>query len=213
MERRDWTLLVVCAARGEPLSPVQLQKILFLLGERRRPYVGRNYYNFIPHNFGPFDRLVYVDAERLAAQQFITIDRPSGKRWDEYTATLAGLAVAERVREEAPVAAVTYIDELVTWARNRTFEQLVSAIYEEYPAMRQNSIFRGQPQGPAVTLRHTPEGDAEQQQRSRAADIRERTLQDPDMLEVLEEARRRREGGEGEWVTPEELDARYPAQI
>ena len=36
LRRRDWTLLAVAAAGGASLTPVQLQKILFLLGERQK---------------------------------------------------------------------------------------------------------------------------------------------------------------------------------
>ncbi len=36
LRRRDWTLLAVAAAGGAPLTPVQSQKILFLLGERQK---------------------------------------------------------------------------------------------------------------------------------------------------------------------------------
>jgi hypothetical protein len=34
--RRDWTLLAVAAPGRAPLTPAQLQKILFLLGERQK---------------------------------------------------------------------------------------------------------------------------------------------------------------------------------
>lgn len=34
--RRDWTLLAVAGSGGAPLNPVQLQKILLLLGERQK---------------------------------------------------------------------------------------------------------------------------------------------------------------------------------
>jgi len=36
LRRRDWTLLAVAAAGGAPLTPVQLQKTLSLLGERQK---------------------------------------------------------------------------------------------------------------------------------------------------------------------------------
>ena len=32
MDRKDWTLLAIAAAKGEPLDPAQLQKSLFVLG-------------------------------------------------------------------------------------------------------------------------------------------------------------------------------------
>lgn len=212
MERADWTLIAICAARGKALSPVQLQKVLFLLGERQRSFVGKQYYHFIPHNYGPFDRLIYVDAKRLQDRGLIAIEEVPGQRWGEYAGTSTGMAIAEQLRADVPASVIECLDGLVGWARRCTFDELVNAVYEEFPGMRQNSIFRGAGrQRPRAVLQNTPEGDAEHQQRRRAQDVREQTLQDPDMLELLEEARRRRETGEGEWITLDELDARYPA--
>ena len=35
-----------------------------------------------------------------------------------------------------------HLKRLVQWARKQTFAQLVSAVYEKHPEMKQNSIFR-----------------------------------------------------------------------
>jgi hypothetical protein len=69
MERKHWTLLVLAAAGGDPLTPVQLQKTLFLLEKERPEVSGRNYYRFTPYAYGPFDSRVYADAEILASER------------------------------------------------------------------------------------------------------------------------------------------------
>src|SRR5215207_6994355 len=101
MKREYWTLFAICAARGEGLSPVQLQKSLFLLGKSMPEEEGGSFYNFIAYNYGPFDAAIYQDAELLADQGFISIDRPHGQRWSEYRATQSGLELAQKVRIEA----------------------------------------------------------------------------------------------------------------
>src|SRR5215218_4144725 len=99
MERKDWNLLVIAAALGQPLSPVQLQKCLFILGRELPNEVGSNYYEFIPYDYGPFAVEVYRDAEQLAAQGLVAIQISSGQKWKQYAATPAGMANAKRLKE------------------------------------------------------------------------------------------------------------------
>ncbi len=208
MQRQDWLLLALSAAQGNPLSPVQLQKALFLLGEKHPSSVGRGYYHFIPYNYGPFDRLVYIDAERLRDAGLVSIEQRPGQQWNEYALTPHGMATATQLRQTAPSQAVDYLDELVPWTCSQSFESLVRAVYAEYPNMRQNSVFRsGDEPAPEIPA-HTPEGE----QMRRAERIRREALSDPKMLALLDQAHRLREGQECEWVTFDDLDAKYPAE-
>jgi len=65
MEAKDWMLLFIANAGERGLSPVQLQKGLFLLQKARPRAVGENFYDFQPYNYGPFDRDIYVHADEL----------------------------------------------------------------------------------------------------------------------------------------------------
>lgn len=144
LKREDWTLLTLAAAEGQTLTPVQLQKCLFLLGKAKPEAVGNHFYNFTPYNYGPFDRQVYIDADRLAAEGLATITGGSSStgRWNEYAITPAGMT---RVRDLQPKAgpAWDYVRRVVEWARQLTFQQLVRAIYARYPEFRVNSVFQG----------------------------------------------------------------------
>ena len=95
MSRADWTLLAISFAKGRGLSPVQLQKALFLLGRELPGEVGPNFYNFIAYNYGPFDRAVYTDASHLCAQGKVAIT-PSGNGYDQYSPTPLGLESRNR---------------------------------------------------------------------------------------------------------------------
>ena len=141
MTRRDWTLLAIAAARGEPITPIQLQKSLFLLRERRSTAVGERFHKFTPHNYGPFAKSVYVDAEKLQTSGDVHVDTGDG-RWSEFSATAKGLNRAEVLRSTAPVEGVEYLGRAVAWTRSLSFEQLVKAIYDEFPEQRANSVFR-----------------------------------------------------------------------
>lgn len=139
MTRRDWTLLALAAAGGRPLTPAQLQKVLFLLGKKAK--VGRDFYNFRPYHFGPFSAEVYADADSLEGEGLARIDRKEpGRPWALYAATTEGLDAAEAVKG-VDGGTRAYIKRLVEWARSLSFQQLVSAVYREFPEQRINSIF------------------------------------------------------------------------
>jgi hypothetical protein len=140
MNRVDWNLLVLAAAEGKPLDPAQLQKVLFLLQDKV-PGALADGYHFRPYHYGPFDPDVYSDAEFLAQDGLVSIVAAGGG-WKTYAATDRGLAKAKCLVDGADPSAVAYARRVVQWARGLSFNQLVGAIYREYPQMRVNSIFR-----------------------------------------------------------------------
>jgi len=143
MNRKDWTLLAISFARGEPLSPVQLQKTLFLLGETLASAVGPDFHHFEPYNYGPFSRTVYDDVTQLASDGLVRMDCQPGRSWVEYAATPEGLEQAAELKKAASGTALAYLEAVVGWARSLSFQQLVRAIYKLYPEQRANSVFQG----------------------------------------------------------------------
>lgn len=141
MKKIDWTLLAIAAGKERGLTPVQLQKSLFLLGEKYRKSVGRKFYDFVPYNYGPFDPAIYRDAEELVEKKFIIIER-SGRSWPEYLITKAGLEHVDEILQDAPTSAVEYIDRTVKWAQSLSFSELLRSIYAHYPKYRTNSVFQ-----------------------------------------------------------------------
>jgi len=144
MTPRDWTLLVIAAAEGKTLQPVQLQKALFLLGKRLTPQQRQTheFYEFTAYDYGPFDSTIYTDAESLEAEGLIAITRPPVSRYKLYQATEEGLKRAAEVRAGLQPLAVEYVAKVVQVVRALSFNDLVSAIYKAYPEMRENSVFK-----------------------------------------------------------------------
>ena len=143
MERRYWTLLVIDAAAPSGLSPVQLQKTLFLIGKNLAREVGESYYNFVPYNYGPFDPNVYTDAEVLISQGYVFETRTAGRSWSYYRITPSGQRKAAEIRQAKEVSerAAKYIRDVVKWVQSLTFAQLLSAIYKAYPEYKAKSVF------------------------------------------------------------------------
>lgn len=139
MKPKDWTLLVLTATKGHSLSPVQLQKALFLIGENLHP---KGFYTFSAYDYGPFCSEVYVDAEELEAEGLASITRTAPRTYREYFATALGARRAAEIRKQTPPGALQYLDHVVEWILPLSFDALVRAIYRRYPAMRANSVFK-----------------------------------------------------------------------
>lgn len=144
LQKKDWTLLAIALADGKPLSPVQLQKSVFLF-ERLLPEnaLPEDFYEFVPYNYGPFCPEVYKDAEELADEGLVQISSVATHSYSQYSATPAGVAEALRLAKRLPPRVAEHARIIVEWVRAQTFKGLVSAIYEKYPEYRANSVFTG----------------------------------------------------------------------
>jgi uncharacterized protein YwgA len=135
-------MLAIGCAKNRGLSPVQLQKVLFLLGKELPSEVGSDFYDFSPYNYGPFDRAVYTDASMLSLTGCVAVTKSPGG-YNEYSATPDGLQMVCKLKTELPPRAVAYVESVVDWAQSLSFSELVRAIYSKYPEYRENSVFQG----------------------------------------------------------------------
>lgn len=144
MRPKDWTLLVLAAANGQPVQPVHLQKALFVLGRQfsLEQLQVEQFYEFEAYDYGPFCSAVYTDAEELAEEGLVEIDQPQSRSYRRYSATTAGMTAAARLRRNISDEVLEYLDRLVQWMLQRSFRQVVSAIYKAFPEMKANSIFQ-----------------------------------------------------------------------
>lgn len=139
LDRTDVLLSIITAAEGDPITPVQLQKIAFLVGEECKEFLPPDYYNFVAYDYGPFCIDIYRDAEKLQEQGFISIDHNSEGRWKEYRATFR----SNKDSSDLLAQLEEYIKRAVEWTTSLTFRELVSSIYHFYPQYAENSIFKG----------------------------------------------------------------------
>ncbi len=140
---RDWLLLAISSANGRAVSPVQLQKCLFLLSKKIPDQTGPSFYKFIPHNYGPFSSSIYHDAEIMEEEGLLVSTRPPGRNWVEYSATPIGMEQSSVIERELPAPVVQYVKDTMIWCRDQSFRDLVQSIYDGYPDYRENSVFQG----------------------------------------------------------------------
>jgi hypothetical protein len=142
LPRENWLLLSLLAAKEKGLTPVQLQKVLFVFGRRRPDTVRDSYYDFKPYHYGPFDSAVYADADMLAARELIAVDQSNGRSLRTYRLTPEGHAAAATARNATDPREVEFMGKVVEWAQRLSFSSLVRSVYEEFPEMREHSVFR-----------------------------------------------------------------------
>lgn len=131
----------MASAGGATLSPAQLQKATFLLA-RNAPdlFDAGETFNFVPYDYGPFDRAVYDEAGALSQQGLAAITQAG--RWNVYSASAQGVAQGQQVLAAMDPNRRDYLERVVQWVRQQSFGSLVKSIYAAYPEMRANSIFQ-----------------------------------------------------------------------
>ena len=83
LTRQDWLLLTLSRSPGGAMSPVQIQKALFLFGQEVGGAVGTQYYSFVPYDYGPFDSAIYVDLRRMMNKGHVGEEWSPGRSWKE----------------------------------------------------------------------------------------------------------------------------------
>lgn len=144
MNRRELVLAVLACAGGQPYSPVQLQKAVFLITENVGRVIDRGPgFRFEPYDYGPFDSSVYAEADAIQLQGGALIAPSASGRWNTYAASDLGVARGKELLSQIGAGERDYIERVSNWVRAQTFSGLVRSIYEAYPKMKERSIFRG----------------------------------------------------------------------
>jgi uncharacterized protein YwgA len=139
--RNEVVLAALAPARGAAHTPVQVQKLMFLLDQKLPIDLGGPHFQFQPYHYGPFDKEVYNTLDTLAQSGLVEIVFGTGN-WREYRLTAEGQAQGETTLEGMEPRAKDYIWRLSDFVRKLSFSELVSAIYKAYPQMRTRSVFQ-----------------------------------------------------------------------
>ena len=141
MDRKLIVLAALAPAEGATHSPVQVQKLLFLIDKNIPELVKGPLFNFEPYDYGPFDTAVYEVIDGLAAEGLVEVVEESGRSWKRYRLSETGQAAGKKALNSISKKGREYIEEVSRYVRSLTFAQLVSAIYRAYPEMKVNSVF------------------------------------------------------------------------
>ena len=142
LTRQDWLLLALSMSPGGVLSPVQIQKALFLFGQEVGGMLGTDFYSFEPYDYGPFDAAVYDDLRRMTNAGQVREDWDPGRNWKSYTITMAGRRAALALEMKSDARLTEFLERIVVWVKGRSFSELLRSVYAAYPEFAVNSVFR-----------------------------------------------------------------------
>lgn len=141
MTRDDLVLAALAAGGvGAAYSPVQVQKLFFLIDREVAGLVQGPHFDFRPYDYGPFDRGVYTAIEGLRDRGYADVTASGSYR--RYLLTEVGLEVGGQKLMLLDPQVQDYIKQLAVWVRGLSFNQLVASIYNQYPDMKVNSVFQ-----------------------------------------------------------------------
>lgn len=142
MNRQELLLIALGAGGKHEHTPVQVQKLLFLIDKNVGTRVGGPFFDFVPYDYGPFDASVYEVLGELEADGYIS-SCESPYAWKRHALTDKGVSEAKRLAWGLDPIVTDYIKVTSEFVRGLSFSDLVSAIYKAYPEMKANSVFRG----------------------------------------------------------------------
>lgn len=139
--REDWPLIVLSLASDGVLTPVEMQKALFLIKQEAGKLVKGAFYNFVPYNYGPFDQLIYRDVDALVVEGCIALEVADHQRWSFYVITKKGEQRAATLHQQIDPRLRNYAAKAVAWVKSMPFPNLLREIYKKYPDYAANSVF------------------------------------------------------------------------
>lgn len=140
MERNELVLAALAPGGGHRFTPVQVQKLLFLIDRQIPEHVGGPHFHFEAYHYGPFDSSVYHALEALESAGLVSIDYSYPPR--TYALTPTGLERGMGLLNKLDPKVKAFIEQTCNFVRTNSFSSLVSAIYKAYPEMRANSVFQ-----------------------------------------------------------------------
>lgn len=142
LSREDIILAVLSTVENFAYSPVQIQKLFFLIDKKVADKLGGPFFNFIAYNYGPFDQSIYDDLSKLAMKGYVEVLMSGLNQWRQYKLTTKGQEKGTNILQRLDEKLNKAIFSLASFVTSLSFAELVSAVYQAYPEMKVNSIFR-----------------------------------------------------------------------
>lgn len=142
MNKLDLLLVALAAGEKGEFTPVQIQKLMFLLDKNISNRLGGPFYDFRPYDYGPFDSAIYESLRELE-QKGLVSSSLSSQGWKKHELTDLGYVKASELSIHIDNSILDYIKAVSNFVRSLSFADLVSSIYKAYPDMKVNSIFKG----------------------------------------------------------------------
>jgi len=123
--RRGWLLLAIAVSGASGLSPVQLQRSLFLVCQKREEQVGPDFYEFESYGSGSASTALYADIDALVATGDIVKEWVPESSCSTFRLSDAGRARAADFRRKMKKEALEGLEDAVTWVKEQSYQEMV----------------------------------------------------------------------------------------
>lgn len=142
MEKEEYITIIMSFSEGAEYTPIQLQKLFFLLDKNIGDKIGGPFFNFMPYHYGPFDKEVYTCISRLKNKNLIIESFDIDDNIRRYKLSINGQKMGENLQNKLNLSYHNYIRKIDKFVRKLSFSDLILSIYKAYPEMKANSIFK-----------------------------------------------------------------------
>jgi hypothetical protein len=144
LDARERLLLLFLAADPAALDPVRIQKGMFILAQRTPgEWLSSDArYEFEPYNYGPFAKAIYGDLHALRMNGYLKTEPSWNRAWVFHSITEAGIQRAREEGAEVDPRLLDYVGAVRRFVTDRSFRELLDAVYDEFPMYAVNSVFR-----------------------------------------------------------------------
>jgi hypothetical protein len=136
--KEEFVLRVLSLLHSFSFSPIQVQKLFFLLEKR----IGKEaqYFKFTPYHYGPYDEELTTLLAKLERQERITSSIIDGIKHYSINQQLdIGGFLDEKKKN-------FILNDLVPFIKSKSFFDLCYSIYKEFPEMAKRSVLIKKPQ-------------------------------------------------------------------
>ena len=123
--RRGWLLLAVAVSGASGLSPVQLERSLFLVCQKREEHVGPDFYQFESNGSGPASAALYVDIDALVTAEHIVKEWAPESSCSIFRLSDSGRARAADFRRRIKKEALAGLEDAVAWVKEQSYQEMV----------------------------------------------------------------------------------------
>lgn len=141
MDKKSLILATLASAGDSKYTPVQIQKIFFLIDRQLGKKIGGPFFNFKPYHYGPFDKDLYNQLQELTKEGLVQTNLNPLNSLTKFSLTETGRLKGQKELRRISSKERDFIVTLNAYVRSMTFSQLVASIYKAYPEMKKNSIF------------------------------------------------------------------------
>jgi hypothetical protein len=124
-ERRElrvgWLLLAIAVSGRSGLSPLQLQRSLFLVAQKRGEQVGPGFYEFEANGSGPSSADLYGDLDALVSSDHLLKEWVPDSSCSAFHLSASGSARAEAFRRKAKRDALSGLEDAVAWVKEQSY--------------------------------------------------------------------------------------------